>query len=246
MGIETGSGGRHITRLTSPNMGHGEIMPPLKFSRTDFGDNVWRIFSNYFRYIHLNTEPEWHPISRHVSSAIESSVASLEVSVLALAVAVEGLAGECFPNLAPVDPAFLAELDVVQTALQGVKLGEQGRNRINGSIRAMRPPRKSDIIRAFIANNRLENGLFNSWSRLRNTSAHGGGMAGRDAETTLRLRSEVLSLFYSLIFAAINYSGTRTEYSQRGWPTQSWPVPHPSGATLTAPNDRTANTTSNI
>ena len=198
---------------------------PLQFRLIDEGGHVWRMFTNYFRHVHANAEPEWHPISRYVGSAIESTAASLEANVLALAVAVEGLAGDCFPGLAPVSPDFLRELDAIQATVQGVALTEQSRSRISGSLNAMRSPRNSDIIRAFIANNRLPNGLYNSWSRLRNASAHGGGAGSRDIDTTLRLQSEVLSLMYSLVFAAITYTGPRTDYSVPGWPKRAWPIP---------------------
>jgi len=230
MVIETVVGGQHVTRLTSPSRGHGEMSPPLQFQRWDEGGHVWRMFTNYFRHVHANAEAGWHPISRHVGSAIESTAASLEAMVLALAVAVEGLAYDCFPGIAPVSPDFLAELDAAQAALLAVALGEQNRNRINSSLNAMRAPRNSDVLRAFIANNRLPQGLYTSWSRLRNASTHGCGAGGRDIATTHRLKSEVLSLLYSLVFAAINYTGPRTDYSLPGWPTRAWPIPQPPAA----------------
>jgi len=227
MVIETSADGQRVTRLTSPSRGCGKMSPPLQFQCLDEAGHVWRMFTNYFRHVHQNSEPGWHPVSRHVGSAIESTAASFEAMVLALAVAVEGLAGECFPSLAPVDPAFLGELDSVQKALRGIELTEATRKRIDGSLNAMQRPRNSDVLRAFLNAHRLPVGLYDSWSRLRHTSAHGGGAGNRDVETNLRLKNEVLSLLYSLVFAAINYSGPRRDYSQPGWPTQPWPIPLP-------------------
>jgi hypothetical protein len=100
MVIETSVGGLHVTRLRSPSRGHGRMTPPLQFQRLEQGGHVWRMFTDYFRHVHPNVDAGWHPISRHVGSAIESTAASLEARVLALAVAVEGLAGDCFPGLA--------------------------------------------------------------------------------------------------------------------------------------------------
>jgi hypothetical protein len=230
MAVETSINGQHITRLTSPAKGHGKMLPPLRFNLLDQGGHVWLMFTSYFRHIHSNAGPGWHPISRHVGSTVESTAASLDAEVLALAVAVEGLAGECFPNLAPVTPALLTELDSAQKALRTVELTEATQKRIEGSLNAMRRPRNSDVLRAFLSAQRLPAGLYDSWSRLRNTSAHGGGTGDRDIETILRLKNEVLSLLYSLVFAAINYTGPRTDYSLPGWPTQTWPIP-PSPAT---------------
>jgi hypothetical protein len=230
--IETRSGGRRITRLISPSTdrGEGRMHPPLEFQRFDEGGHIWRMFVDYFRHAHANADTGWHPVSRHVGSAIESTAASLDAEVLALAVAVEGLVGECFPNLAPVSAAFLAELDTVERALAAIQLTDQTRKRVNGTIGQMRKPRNSDLLRAFVTINHLPNGLLKSWSSLRNTSAHGGGDGGRDIERTLRMRSEVLSLLYSIVFAAINYNGPRTDYSLPGWPRRAWPIPQPAAA----------------
>lgn len=227
MVIETTAGGQQTTRLISPptDRGEGRMNPPLEFCGFDEGGHIWRMFVLYFRHVHSNPEPGWHPISRHVGSAIESTAASLEAEILALAVAVEGLVGACFPTLAPVSPDFLAELDAVNTALATVQMTNQTKKRVSGTIDQMRKPRNSDLLRVFVANNRLPNGLIKSWSSLRNSSAHGGGDGGREVERTSRLRSEVLSLLYSIVFAAINYTGPRTEYSLPGWPTRAWPIP---------------------
>jgi hypothetical protein len=229
VGIDTASGGQRISSLISPrsNRGEGRMMPPLQFHRFDEGGHVWRMFIDYFRLVHGNANPGWHPISRHVGSAIESSAASLDAEVLALAVAVEGLAGDCFPHLAPVSAELLTELAEVERAISAVKLTDQTQKRIAGTIGQMRKPRNSDLLRAFVATNNLPAGLFKSWSSLRNASAHGGGDGGREIERALLLRCEVLSLLYSIVFAAINYSGPRTDYSAKGWTKSVWPIPQP-------------------
>jgi hypothetical protein len=230
MVVETYSAGQQVTRLTSPSRGHGKMPPPVRFRRFAEDDNIWQIFTKYFRHIYRNTDRGWHPISRHIASALESTAASLSTHILALSVAVEGLAGECFSDLAPVSPAFLAELDVVEAALGGVTLTESSRNRIVGTISSMRSARNSDVLRAFITNNGLNPGLFESWRRLRNASTHGDGIGERDIETILRMKYEVLSLLYSLVLSAINYTGPRTDYSVQGWPAQQWPIPRPQAA----------------
>ena len=254
MVVETSVGTQSVTRLTSPSRGLGRMSPPLEFQRWDDGGHVWRMFTNYFRHVHPNAAAGWHPISRHVGSAIESTAASLEARVLALAVAVEALAGDCFPGLAPISPGLLTELDAVQAALpvirmadadgeeiDGLALSERTLGRLNGSLNSMRDPRNSDVLRAFIRNHHLPNGLYNSWSRLRNVAAHGGGAGGRDIETMLRRKSEVLSLLYSLVFAAINYTGPRTDYNVPGWPTRAWPVPQPGTAAAAPAPQQAAN-----
>ena len=98
------------------------------------------------------------------------------------------------------------ELDAVRGALNGLKLDSCVKKvGLEGSIMGMRRPRNSDLVKAFLHAHHLPDGLYESWSRLRNTSAHGGGFRDRDIETVLKLRNEVLCLLYSLVFAAINF-----------------------------------------
>ncbi|MGH8093138.1 MAG: hypothetical protein ACREIF_06670 [Chthoniobacterales bacterium] len=221
MVVETSSGDQFQTRLVSPSHGNGKLLPPLNLIHGESSD-FWRMFINYFCYIQPNPDLGWHPISRHVASAIESTAASLETQVLALSVAVEGLAAESFETLAPVSADFLAELASVDAAIDTIELTDQTRSRIRGSLSAMRRPRNSDILRAFIAKSNLPKGLYASWSGLRHGAAHGAGGGDREFETILQLRGEVLSLFYSLLFATIGYSGPRSDYSVPGWPIQAW------------------------
>jgi hypothetical protein len=232
VGIETTSGGQHISRLISPYgpRAEGRMGPPLRFSRIDEGGHVWRMFISYFQHVHAGAHPERHAISRHVGSAIESSAASLDAAVLALAVAVEGLAVHCFPSLAPVTAEFLAELVKVEAAASTLGLSGRTQDRLAGTIANMRQPRGSDLLRAFLATNHLPPQLFGSWRSLRNTLAHGGGDGGRKVEETVQLKNEVLFLLYSLVFAAIGYTGPRTDYTARNWPTSAWPVPQPPAA----------------
>jgi hypothetical protein len=182
------------------------------------------MFMNYFCYVQPNPTLGWHPISRHVASVIESTAASLETQILALSVAVEGLAAESFADLASVSPDFIKDLDRIEAEIDNMKLSDENGGRIRGSIRAMRRPRNSDIIRTFIEKHNLPIGLFDSWNRLRQAAAHGAGGGGRDFEAILKLKGEVLSLFYSLVFATIGYSGPRSDYGLPGWPIRAWPV----------------------
>lgn len=225
MVTEIVSGDTTETRLTSPERGREKMPPPLQFRSADQDGHVWRMFANYFRHIHSDTKSGWHPISCHVGSVIEVSSAPLEVRVLALAVAVEGLAGCCFSELGKAGDDFLEELNAVQEMLKTMKL--RSHDRIMGSIGAMRKPRNSDALRAFIANHHPSSDFYHSWSQLRHVSAHGGGLGGRDVKTVFPLQNQVLSLMYSIVFAAINYVGPRTDYSLMGWPRGTWPIQQP-------------------
>jgi hypothetical protein len=223
-------------KLLSARTGKGKVSPPLEHRPNLFNDDVWKLFLQYFRYVHDDVRSEWHPISQYVEHILESTVGSLEMKVLALAVSLEGLAGECFGNLSPVDEDFLSELTAIDVAIERIKLSEQSKGRVSGALRAMRKPRNSDAIREFIRQKGLPKGLYESWSGLRNSSAHGKGVGGRQIEMTLRMWNEVLSLMYSMIFESIGYRGPRTDYSVQEWPNRIWGGPALTMCALKDPN----------
>jgi hypothetical protein len=226
MALETTVGGEQVTRLMSPSRPFAGMLPPLKVKRLDPGGHLWRMFLDYFRYVHSEKGDMWHPMSRYVGSAIEAHSTSIDASLLALAVAVEGIAGDCFGDLAPVSDETLREIDLVQSAVTDLGLSARVANRVSGSLRAMKQTRGSDAVRAFIDKNGLPTGLYNAWSRARNTTAHGDARS-LTVEKMFNLWLETLSLFYALVLRAIGYRGLRTDYSVQDWPSVPWPIPEP-------------------
>lgn len=230
MSTETVANGQSDTRLISPRHGDGAIHPPLAFSRVDEGGNIWRMFCDYFMFIRGSNEPQWHPITRYVGSVIEASSASIGTQVLALGVAVEGMAGEFFEHLAPNDPQLLADITEAEKALKVMELTSKAR--ILGSLNAMKKARNSDIVREFVSQNGLDVGLFQAWRKLRNSSAHGDADA-HEIEKLVKLRHETISLLYSMSFQVIGYAGPRTDSSLPNFPVTHWPIPPAEAPPLT-------------
>lgn len=223
MTVETVTGNQETTVLKSPDKGAGAMMPPLLFHPTPGEPNVWRMFTAYFQYVYAWQEPGRHPISRHIGSVIEAGSASLGTGILALTVAVEGLVDVCFKGQVAIAENFLKDLDTAQTALSGADLNETTLKRLVGALDSMRRPRNTDTLRAFIEKYGLPMPFFESWNKLRNDAAHGRGTGEREVRDTIRLRNDVWTLLYSLVLAAIGYTGPRTDYSMSGYPTTQWP-----------------------
>lgn len=228
MVVETKFGQMGTTRLVSPDLGKGRVPPPLRFQSLDEGGHMWRLFFLYFRHIVSCRNLGWHPMSRQIAGVVESAAASFEAQMLALGVATEGLAGECFPDLAPMDAEFLAEVERVKTLIeQGAaasRFTPRMADRLKGALDGMREVRKPDILRAFIKQQGIPLALFKSWKTVRNTTAHGNGGGGRPFEESLKLYHETLALFYALVLEKIGYSGPRTDYAAPNFPQASWPV----------------------
>lgn len=225
---KTFAGGGERVFLTSPFMSKGScrMPPPIHFQSIEENGPVWALFHHYFAYVRTSGGDGWHPISKQIGAALESSAASLDAEVLGLAVATEGLAEQCFPTYGAVSGDTIQDIDTAMELLSGLDaLPETLRPRLEGALNAMRRARNSDRIREYLRRSGLPITLYRSWSSLRHVSAHGGGAGGRNIIELLRLREEVIFLFYSMILSTVGYSGVRTDYSALGWPCCNWPLP---------------------
>ena len=204
---------------------YGRIEPPILFEKGDQNEQFWKLFFNYFCFVCSYTENSFHPISQQIASTIESSAGSLEVEVLGLAVATEGIVEICFPNLGEVSEEIKQQITDVLKVIDSSNIitNSSLHNRIKGALNNMNQPTNSDRIRNYLSEHNLSKELFTAWKKLRNTSAHGNGTAGRNISQTLELRGKVLFLLYSIILTKIEYVGERTDYSTKNRPTISWP-----------------------
>jgi len=205
--------------------------PPLSFRLDPIGrGEVYDIATAYYEAIQAHSIKDWHPLSSHVYFLIEAGNAAVELQALGIGVATEGIAGTCFPNLAPVAPSFLEEIANLQEQLDTLGISETLKARVSGALGAMREVRNADNLRAFVSQNELNQRLFKSWKKLRNSSAHGSQFNSREVAKTLGRLNDVLYLAYAMILYFINYHGVRTDYSSPGFP-EITPPPNP----LTSP-----------
>ena len=197
--------------------------PPLSFRSDPTRREVFDIAVAYYQAIRDHSIEDWHPLSSHFYFLIEAGNAAIELQALGISVATEGIAGTCFPDLATVTSEFRNELTEVQGRLATLGLSEELERRLRGSLGAMARARNSDSIRAFVRENGLDQRLFDSWQRLRNTAAHGSRIgSGRIIETLGQLH-DVLFLAYAMVLSFIGYQGMRTDYSSPGAPNTAAP-----------------------
>jgi hypothetical protein len=225
MAVETKRGIEETIQLVSPW--------PLQYNHSN-ADAVWVMFRDYFRYVHADSSHTWHPISDHIGRVIESGATSLDTEILALGVGTEGLAGQCFLHLVPIHADFLTDLLKIENSLADLEVDEGSRGRVAGAIGAMRSPRNSDAIYAFVEQHHLPCVLFTSWKKIRNNSAHGNTIPGTQLSKLMQRRSYVYCLLYSMALSAIGYHGPHTRYDIFRWPAQDWPPPGPPPSTTSA------------
>jgi len=197
-----------------------KLYPPLRFNLPPENAAAWDLFEKYFSFVLQNGEiGKWHEISCYAVSVIDGAAVTLDAECLALSVAVEAVARVCFPSLGSPSETFAAEIKAVASAVQDMPaLSEETRLRLKGTIDSMAQPRAGDRLRAILEQNKEDMLLRSSWTKLRNSTAHGGPTASISTEDRLRLRDQTLYLFYSVILTRIGYKGPRNDYSAAGHP----------------------------
>lgn len=203
----------------------GYIQSPLNVNTFDTNGHFWQLFSDYYRHVSSNESLKNNPLSNHISMAIESSVATMEAAVLALAVGVEGIAKHTLKAEAKTqNNELLEEIELVSKAISNLTISETTKKRIQGSINALKNVRTTDLLKNFIENSSLSKGTYEAWNTLRNKVAHGSGLQYEDIELNLQFRDKVIALMYALVFDAIGYKGTFVNYGLVGWPESTWPI----------------------
>lgn len=230
--VSAGSQSERIT-ITSSRLPGGFVEgchPPLRLQEYGTSSDFWAIFKCYYAYICGNADNEWHPLSVRVREIIASRRVSLPSEVLALAVGVEGVVSasaerlkellsdcDCAMKVQPNDKrAKLAE--AIQIIEADSRIDTNARQRILKVARSWLGEQPMDLVEPFLGLKGLPRGLMKAWKTLRHRGAHGSGTGSLPVEDTIKLRNEVLHLFYSLILAIIDYDGVYTDYSQPGWP----------------------------
>lgn len=230
--VSAGSQSERIT-ITSSRLPGGYVEgyhPPLRLHDYGTGSDFWAMFKCYFTYICDHAGNEWHPLSVRAREIIASRRVSLPSETLALSVGVEGVVGasmerlkellsdgDCAMETQPDDKrAKLAE--AMQFIEADSRIDTHAKQRILKAARSWLGEQPMDLVEAFLGLRGLPQGLFNSWKTLRHRGAHGSGTGSLTVEDTIKLRNEVLHLFYSLVLAIIGYDGVYSDYSQPGWP----------------------------
>lgn len=229
--VSQGSASETVT-LLSPMFSGDFIpgaLPPLRFQDIMMSRDFWKIFKCYFDYVCGVEVQAWHPVSIRVGEIIASRRVSLPSEVLALCVGVEGVAEASKSRLkqflAQSVDKQISDLDNEARALhQAIKIIENEssieqkiKHRILKDMKSWRKEKPHLVVR-FLDASGMPRAFFDSWKKLRHRGAHGAGLGTLAVEDTIKLRNEVLHLFYSLVLVIIDYEGDCTDYSQSGWP----------------------------
>ena len=95
------------------------------------------------------------------------------------------------------------------------------RNRMLGSISAMKKARAKDILFVLRDSELVDRELVQTYGKLRNKTAHGVRDSGADIQNYFNQTSAVLVLFFQLVFLIIKYNGEYTDYGTYDYTAKS-------------------------
>lgn len=213
------------TRIRSVNIKRlkSRTPSPISYQRLQESSSVWVLFDCYLKYT-LNNEIDYlHPISQELFAVIESGKASLDVEALTLSVSIESLLKEELSSYFKIPSELTKNICVAKEMIKESEiLDEDFKNRIIGSLSAMKSARAKDMLFALRDDGLIDKELVKIYGDLRNKSAHGAKNSGGDVQNYYNQISAVLVLFFQLVFLVIKYDGEYTDYGTYGYPTKQF------------------------
>ncbi|MBC1235567.1 hypothetical protein [Nostoc sp. 2RC] len=182
-----------------------------------------RLFAKYLQHI-INYEQPLHPLWAQLNAIYEASSGMfIDAHALTLTVAIESIVSSEFSQLGKLNNK---EEEAVQKALEYIDGWNDStgiKERIKGSINAMRQPRVGDKMKALEKAGAITNTQAKAWQNLRNTSAHSYQAHNSKNSKFVKSIFQINVLFYHLIFYAIGYQGPYMDVSEIGFPIKQYP-----------------------
>lgn len=210
--FEKHENGNEYIKVQATHTPTGTIHPPLRYRGPGETDH-WNLYTKHFQYICQNTdETTWHPISIFIHRILEARKASIETQCLALSVAAEGLLRTDLGDLAKPQDDLLTGIEQAKGILNESKIPGHIVKRIADVVDGMKKARVSDQLQELLGRGIITKKEKDTWTKLRNSSAHPECPFFENFEETVDAFDTVLTLFYKLIFHRIGYCGKYTDY----------------------------------
>jgi hypothetical protein len=200
--------------------------PPFHFTNTPpkVREKFFDLVSAYYRRVIDDTSDTDQPLSRAAYLVIEALQSSIDVQILALAVAADALIRQAFPDIVIVDRTLKEQVLKFNGLLQQLDLEADFKERIAGAVKPMLSASSSDRLHNFIKRYHLDSSILRAWKDSRNPSAHGNFVDLSTFPEILSRRNKVLYLCHAIVLAFIDYQGPHTRYDISGYPHSDWPL----------------------
>jgi hypothetical protein len=214
------------------------LQRPIDPQHDAFGVSTWHLFDRYLRFIQNHGKPTFHPISKRILSACEASLGSPGDSALAICVAIEGLRNDFIKigalklrssrlleaSVDEIREFLLSAPEKTRKRWEKAGINEARLKSLIGGLKNISP---QSHFYALANRGWVTSRLVDTWRPLRTSRAHALNRKAKESSEELRElvrhRADVLILMYQLVFWAIKYRGSFTNYSEHGWPPQLYP-----------------------
>ncbi len=211
--VETWVHGVHdLHRLRSGPFRHRRCVlhDPVHHGNVTRAPDFWALFEKFLFYLYSNPNIAT-PLLNELHSIRNSAEGSFQTASLTLAVAVESLAKLLLQKSVVDNSDAVANL---QEHVQKWAGDESLRKRAIGMLGDLKRPTARLLLTAWTQSKGIDETLVSSWRRLRNKTAHGGQLEGKQEEYDWYMSS--LELLYRMIADAVNYSGHIEQTSKHG------------------------------
>lgn len=204
--------------------------PPVSLSRGHDPDDFWRLFKTFLQYLLSDQATHSKYVQQSVWSVMRVWDCSVDVIVLAISVAIEGITKHCFRKYGFIDQSFADDIAVF---LDCLPIDKKSKNRIKNALPNKNKFSAKEALIRLQGMDLIPVALVNEWGKTRNVRAHADIAETQDIQAIADLYEQsqrLLQLFYFLVFLAIGYTGPFTDYSVVGWPDRVFEKVHPKNA----------------
>jgi hypothetical protein len=182
--------------------------------------SFWDLFSKYLEHITPHDRDYWHDLSGHIMSVIRAENASMDVQILTLAVAIEGVLKITFKDSFEPPEDIDKQLKILKNLIKNSSdLNDNFKNRINGMAGNMKQLRPKDILKHLVDEKLVRQDLSSVWNNSRNSHVHADSQKPENFEKHYSDCLSLYTLFNELLFLSVGYEGDYTDYSTLGFPT---------------------------
>lgn len=239
---ETIQGGVRTFEIAKPReLKKGLFPEPLRDSR-NLTKDFYRLLDCYLRYS-LQNQPngDFSFISQAMHPLYNLGEASLDAIALLICVAIESVVQHEFKEFGQPNPAMLADLQVIQSAIKDLDIAEAAKNRAQGSLGGWKGSRITDKLFDLRDRGKVSDDDITNWKNLRNKAAHGNlHDSNKSYQELLDGVYKASTFLHKLVFLAIGYKGKFTDYSAHGWPENDFGIalqdPVPAEAPVASPD----------
>jgi len=206
------SNGKRIEILRPPDSStpvRNVYYPPLSFSTPRRGD-TYKIAAAYYRKLYRHVGETEHVISKGVSLLMQGLQTTIEIQVLAMAVASESLIRNAFPTIRKISRARerdaksftdLARAKVITVSPKmNVRLSAEGKQRLESASSDLLRPSARELLNAFAERFNVEKAVVRAWGRSRNPGVLLGLREDKKANEVMREKATWLTKSFQIVF----------------------------------------------